>query len=78
VMGAHSGNLLHGDYSVGLAPGLWVENGEIVGVVKDSMMAGNVYEDMKNVLAVGDTVQDAPMGRFPALLLDNVSFSARA
>jgi PmbA protein len=78
VMGAHSGNILHGDYSVGLAPGLWVENGEITGVVKDSMVAGNVYEDLKNVLAVGDTVYDAPMGRFPALLLDNVSFSARA
>jgi len=77
VMGAHSGNILHGDYSVGLAPGLWVEDGEIVGVVKDSMVAGNVYEDLKNVLAVGDTVYDAPMSRSPALLLDNVSFSAR-
>ena len=78
VMGAHSGNLMHGDYSIGLAPGLWVENGEIVGVVKDSMVAGNVYEDLKNVIAVGDKSYHAQMGRFPALLLDNVSFSARA
>jgi PmbA protein len=77
LMGAHSGNILNGEYSVGLAPGLWVENGEIVGVVKDSMVSGNVYEDLKNVVAVGDTLYDAPMGRFPALLLDNVSFSAR-
>ncbi len=78
VMGAHSGNLMHGDYSIGLAPGLWVENGAIVGVVKDAMVAGNVYEDLKNMIEVGDAVQHAPMGRFPALLLDNVSFSARA
>ncbi|HTW92235.1 MAG TPA: metallopeptidase TldD-related protein [bacterium] len=77
VMGAHSGNRLHGDYSVGLAPGLWVEDGKIVGVVKDSMVSGNVYEDMKNVVAVEDTVHDAPMGRFPALLLDNISFTTR-
>jgi len=77
VMGAHSGNILNGDYSVGLAPGLWVEDGAIVGVVKDSMVAGNVYEDLKNVLAVGDTAYPAPMGRFPALLLDKISFSAR-
>ena len=77
VMGAHSGNILHGDYSVGLAPGLWVEDGAIVGLVKDAMVAGNVYEDLKNVVAVGDTAYDAPMGRFPALLLDNVSFTAR-
>jgi PmbA protein len=77
VLGAHSGNILNGDYSIGLAPGLWVEDGRIVGVVKDAMVAGNVYEDLKNVVAVGDTVQDAPMGRFPALLLDNVSFTTR-
>jgi PmbA protein len=78
VMGAHSGNLMHGDYSIGLAPGLWVENGEVVGVVKDSMVAGNVYEDLKNVIAVGNKSYHAPMGRFPALLLDSVSFSARS
>jgi PmbA protein len=78
VMGAHSGNLMNGDYSIGLAPGLWVEDGAIVGLVKDSMVAGNVYEDLNNVIAIGDTAYHAPMGRFPALLLDNVSFSARA
>ncbi len=78
VMGAHSGNLLHGDYSVGLAPGLWVEDGAIVGRVKDAMVAGNVYEDLKNVIAVEDSAHDAYMGRFPALLLDNVSFTTRA
>ncbi len=78
VMGAHSGNILNGEYSVGLAPGLWVEDGAIVGLVKDAMVSGNVYEDLKNVLAVGDRVYDSPMGRFPALLLDNVSFSTRA
>jgi PmbA protein len=78
VMGAHSGNILNGEYSVGLAPALRVEDGAIIGLVKDALVSGNVYEDLKNVVAVGDTVYDAPMGRFPALLLDNVSFSARA
>lgn len=78
VMGAHSGNIMHGDYSIGLAPGLWVEDGVIVGLVKDSMVTGNVYEDLKSIIAVGDTAHHAQMGRFPALLLDNVSFSARA
>jgi len=76
-LGAHSGNRLNGDYSIGLAPGLWVEDGAIVGVVKDAMVAGNVYEDLKNVIAVGDTVHGSAMGRYPALLLDNVSFTAR-
>lgn len=77
VLGAHSGNILNGDYSIGLSPGLWVENGEIAGRVKDAMVAGNVYEDLKNVVALGDRQHAGFMGRFPALLLDGVSFATR-
>lgn len=47
ALGAHSGNIPNGDFSIGLSPGLYVENGEIVGHVKDSMVAGNIYEVMK-------------------------------
>jgi hypothetical protein len=77
ALGAHSGNRLNGEYSVGLAPGLWVEDGAIVGIVKDAMVSGNVYDDLNNVVGVGDTLWDGNGGRFPCLLLDNVSFSAR-
>jgi PmbA protein len=77
AMGAHSGNRLNGEYSVGLAPGLWVEDGAIVGIVKDAMVAGNVYDDLNNLIGVGDALWDGSGGRFPCLLLDNVSFSAR-
>jgi PmbA protein len=77
LMGAHSGNRMLGEYSVGLAPGLWVENGEIVGRVKDAMVAGNVYEDLRNVVAVGDTLWHEFGGRFPAVLLDNISLTTR-
>jgi PmbA protein len=76
-MGAHSGNILNGDYSIGLSPGLWVDGGAIVGVVKDAMVSGNVYEDLKSVVAVGDTVYDAFGGRYPAVLLEGVSFTTR-
>ncbi|MFO7675472.1 MAG: TldD/PmbA family protein [bacterium] len=77
AMGAHSGNILNGDYSIGLSPGLWVENGEIAGRVKDAMVAGNVYEDLKRVVAVGNRLETGYMGRFPALLLDGVNFATR-
>jgi len=76
-LGAHSGNRLNGDYSVGLAPGLWVEDGAIVGQVKDSMVTGNVYEDMKRVIAVEDRVHNSQGARCPSLLLDGVSFTSR-
>ena len=73
VMGAHSGNILNGDYSIGLAPGIYVENGVIVGRVKDAMVAGNVYETMQNVVAIEDTVCPSHMGRFPAILFNDLS-----
>lgn len=77
VMGAHSGNILNGDFSVGLSPGIYVENGEIVGRVKDAMVAGNIYEVMKNVIGVSDTLYPVNMGMFPAILFDDVSVAIK-
>ncbi|MBI4678594.1 MAG: TldD/PmbA family protein [Elusimicrobia bacterium] len=73
ALGPHSGNIPNGDYSVGVAPGLYVERGEILGRVKDAMVSGNVYETLKNVVALGDTPAPAMGGLFPPLLCDNVS-----
>ena len=78
VLGAHSGNIPNGDFSMGLSPGLYVEKGEIVGNVKDAMVAGNIYEVMKNVLAIEDTIHPAMTGTFPAILLDSVSVATKS
>ncbi len=78
AMGAHSGNILNGEYSIGLSPGLYVEGGEIVGRVKDAMVAGNAYETLNEVVAVGDTLYPGFAGWFPAILCDNVSFAMRS
>ncbi|MEO0078704.1 MAG: metallopeptidase TldD-related protein [candidate division WOR-3 bacterium] len=75
VMGAHSGNVLNGDYSIGLSPGLWVEQGEIVGRVKDAMVSGNVYDTMRNVIGVEDRAYPTFIGQAPAMLFDDVSFT---
>lgn len=77
AMGAHSGNILNGDYSIGMSPGILVDNGEIKGQVKDAMVAGNVYETMKNVIAVENANYPAYMGRFPAILFGDVSVATR-
>jgi PmbA protein len=73
VLGAHSGNIPNGDYSVGANPAYWVEGGEIVGRAKDVMVAGNVYETLRSVVAVGDRVEACGAGRMPAILCDGVS-----
>lgn len=77
ALGAHSGNIPNGDFSVGLCPGLYVENGEIVGRVKDAMMAGNIYDVLKNVIAIEDTAYEAPKGIYPAVLFENVNIATK-
>ena len=79
VMGAHSGNIPNGDYSIGIGPGLYVENGQIVGRVKDAMAAGNIYETLSNVVEVGDTLYPSFEGaRVPPLLCEGVSVTTKA
>jgi len=53
VIGAEQGNLLGGDFGGNVLLGYKVENGEIVGRVKDTMIAGNVYQVLKELLGVG-------------------------
>jgi PmbA protein len=53
LMGAEQGNLLGGDFSGNVLLGYKIENGKIVGRVKDTMVAGNVYNILKNIAAIG-------------------------
>ncbi|MBD3306610.1 TldD/PmbA family protein [candidate division KSB3 bacterium] len=78
ALGAHSGNIPNGDYSIGINPGFYVENGEIVGRVKDAMVAGNIYETLQHVLAVENVVHPCGAGRIPALLCDAVSVATKS
>jgi PmbA protein len=73
ALGAHSGNILNGDFSIGLSPGLYVENGEVIGQVKDAMIAGNIYETMQRIIAIENTAHITHAGVFPAILFDDVN-----
>jgi len=77
ALGPHSGNIDHGDFSVGASPGLYVENGKITGQVKDAMVAGNIYEMFNNLLAVGNKLYPVHGGQSPALLFGDVSVATR-
>ena len=54
LMGAGQGNVLGGDFSGNVLLGYKVENGEITGRVKDTMVSGNIYQALKKVVAVGN------------------------
>lgn len=78
ALGYHSGNVPNGDYSIGACPGLYVEEGEIVGRVNDAMIAGNIYETLKHVVAIGDTLYPSHDGAWvPAILCDDVSVATK-
>jgi PmbA protein len=76
-LGAHSGNIPNGDFSFGLAPGIYVEGGEIIGILEEAMVAGNIYEALQNVVDLEDRVHPAAAGYYPALLLDGVNVAIR-
>jgi PmbA protein len=73
ALGAHSGNIPNGDFSIGVSPAIYVEKGEVVGHVKDVMVAGNIYDVMKSVIGIEDRLYPAHSGYFPSMLFDNIS-----
>jgi PmbA protein len=57
VLGLGQGNPISGEFSVNVQLGYKIENGEIVGRVKDVMLAGNTYKALKNIAAVGNNAE---------------------
>jgi PmbA protein len=53
LIGAEQGNILNGDFSGNVLLGYRIENGELTGRVKNTMVAGNVYQLLKQIEAVG-------------------------
>jgi PmbA protein len=77
ALGAHSGNIPNGDFSIGVAPALYVDKGEIAGNVKDVMVAGNIYDILRNIAGVENTLHQCYGGTFPALLFDNITVTMK-
>ncbi len=53
LMGAEQGNILGGDFSGNVLLGYKVENGKIVGRVKNTMVSGNIYQLLRQITAIG-------------------------
>jgi PmbA protein len=57
VLGAGQSNVLAGEFSVNVELGFLVENGKIVGRVKDAMLAGNAFEAFNNVADISQETE---------------------
>lgn len=53
LMGAEQGNVLGGDFSGNVLLGFRVEHGRVMGRVKDTMVAGNIYELLRDGVVLG-------------------------
>lgn len=76
-IGGGQSNIMAGDVSLNVSCGYKVEGGRIVGRVKDAMIAGNVFELLKNVEAVGDTRRDLGSYLVPFLKFSALPVAAR-
>lgn len=62
-----AGGPLGRTFSVNLQFAYKIEGGEIVGRVKDCMLAGNVYDALQDIVAIGDEAERVG-GRFSGFL----------
>lgn len=75
LLGAGAG--MSGDFSVNVELGYRVQQGEITGRVKDTMIAGNVYTVLKQIVAVGDDADWNGPCYTPSLIVEGISTVGR-
>ena len=78
VMGAGQSNILAGEFSVNLDLGYKVEQGKIVGRVKDTMVAGNIFEAFSNLVDLSDRAEWVGSSSYvPHILFAGLGVAAR-
>lgn len=77
LLGAGQGNELGGDFRANVALGYRVQNGEIAGRVKDTMISGNAYTVLDSVEAIADEAEWVYGSlRTPAMLCHGVEIAS--
>jgi len=71
------GGSISGDFSINVDLGYRVQNGEILGRVKDTMVAGNVYTALKQLVALGGDADWNGSCYTPSLIVEGLSTTGR-
>jgi PmbA protein len=69
---------LSGDFSVNVELGYRVQKGQITGRVKDTMIAGNVYTVLKQLVALGDDADWNGPCYTPSLIVEGISTTGKS
>jgi PmbA protein len=75
ILGSGAG--MSGDFSINVELGYRVRNGEIIGRVKDTMVSGNVYTALKNVVALGADIDWNGPCHTPSVIVEGLSVTGR-
>lgn len=68
---------ISGDFSVNVELGYRVQNGQVVGRVKDTMVAGNVYTALKQLVALGGDADWNDSLYTPSLIVEGLSVTGK-
>ncbi len=71
------GNGISGDFSINVELGYHVKNGQIIGRVKDTMVAGNVYTTLKQLVKLGGDADWNGSCYTPSLIVEGLSVTGR-
>lgn len=77
TMGAWSGNLLSGEFSGNVHLGYRVENGRLVGRVKDTMVAGNIFQALQELAGIGREAEWVGDAYTPALYFKRLGIASK-
>ncbi len=72
LQGAHSSNPVSGEFSVVATPAWKIRKGKIEHAARGIMLAGNIFDLLKNVHSVGNNIRMMGQLVAPWLLVDNV------
>jgi len=72
LQGAHSSNPVSGEFSVVATPAWKIRKGEIVHSTRGVMLAGNIFEALKNVSLIADNERKIGQLITPWILVENV------
>jgi PmbA protein len=72
LQGAHSSNPISGDFSIVATPAWKISKGEIKHATRGVMLAGNIFEVLKNITATADNQRQMGQLIAPWILVENV------
>jgi PmbA protein len=73
-----SGAGISGEFSVNIDLGYRIQKGQIVGRVKDTMVAGNVYTALRNLIELGGDADWNGSCYTPSVIVDGLSVTGRS